>query len=307
MAKSFTYHYVHRKSEGFGYPHIHSFDLFMDQIFKMKNIYSFITPDTLFDKSVDISNSILLTFDDGLKDHLRVGKFLHDLNIRATFFIPTSPYTSGQMLNVHKAHYLLAKLGSSCIIHLMTNLHNVSSDFYDDHYLQLQEKHKNRYEEYDETIAIKDFKRYINYILNQKTSTIILDSIAKHTAVEFPEDSFYLTPKEIRDLEMMGHEIGAHSSSHDVLSRLSTSSQEKEIYESKRFLNKLLGKSVKTFCFPYGNRDSYNPITISILKRLGFKSSFTVEPRDISSFDITKCPFELPRYDANSISKFLDE
>ena len=51
----------------------------------------------------DTSRMILLTFDDGLKDHFDVAKVLSNLGIqKGTFYIPTQQYLKDEILHVHK-------------------------------------------------------------------------------------------------------------------------------------------------------------------------------------------------------------
>ena len=52
--------------------------------------------------------------------------------------------------------------------------------------------------------------------------------------------------------------IGSHTESHTLLSRLNFNQQMKEIKNSKIFLEKTINKKVEYFCYPYGNKLSYN-------------------------------------------------
>ena len=93
--------------------------------------------------------------------------------------------------------------------------------------------------------------------------------------------------------------VGSHSESHPLLSRLPYKKQFNEIKNSKIFLENIINKKIETFCYPYGSKLSYNKNTIKILKNLKYKLAFSVEHRDISTNDINKKPYELPRYDCN--------
>ncbi len=93
--------------------------------------------------------------------------------------------------------------------------------------------------------------------------------------------------------------IGSHSESHTLLSRLSYKEQFKELNNSKIFLEKIINKSIDTFCYPFGRKISYNDNTLKILKKLKYKLAYSVEERDISFKDIQKKPYELPRYNCN--------
>ena len=105
--------------------------------------------------------------------------------------------------------------------------------------------------------------------------------------------------KGIKYISSLGMIIGSHTESHTLLSRLSYANQEKEIKESKIFIEKIINKRVDTFCYPYGGNISYNSNTLKILKKLNFKLAYSVDYRDINSEDLSKNPLELPRYDCN--------
>ena len=64
-------------------------------------------------------------------------------------------------------------------------------------------------------------------------------------------------------------------------------------------MEKIINKSIDTFCYPYGGKISYNDYTLKILKKLKYKLAYSVEYRDISIKDINQKPYELPRYDCN--------
>ena len=83
------------------------------------------------------------------------------------------------------------------------------------------------------------------------------------------------------------------------MSRLPYRAQYKELKNSKIFLEKIINKSIDTFCYPYGGKISYNDYTLKILKKLKYKLAYSVEYRDISIKDINQKPYELPIYDCN--------
>jgi peptidoglycan/xylan/chitin deacetylase (PgdA/CDA1 family) len=85
-------------------------------------------------------------------------------------------------------------------------------------------------------------------------------------------------------------EIGAHSVTHPTMADLSEIEQEEEISTSKKELEKILGRAVTSFAYPYG---SYSDTSIEILKRLHFKTACTVTIDPVSqSFD----SYQLPRF-----------
>lgn len=86
-----------------------------------------------------------------------------------------------------------------------------------------------------------------------------------------PEDR--LTPDQILDLSK-SFEIGAHTMTHPDLTRLSDTEVEKEILESKIYLEKIIGKPVVSFCYPSG---WYENRHVATLRKLGFLLARTVK------------------------------
>lgn len=68
-------------------------------------------------------------------------------------------------------------------------------------------------------------------------------------------------------------ELGAHTVNHPCLSALPLKEQRAEILESKRALEKQIGRPVTSFAYPYGTRQSYTAETVGLLKELGFTNA----------------------------------
>ena len=69
-------------------------------------------------------------------------------------------------------------------------------------------------------------------------------------------------------------EIGAHTKNHSRLSDLNTEEQLTEIQSNKEYLEKIIGKSIKLFAYPFGGHLDYNKSTIKILKKMGFEYAY---------------------------------
>ena len=97
----------------------------------------------------------------------------------------------------------------------------------------------------------------------------------------------------VREMQMLGQNplfsIGAHSVHHAMLSQQTPPDQVFEVMESKRQIEKWLGKPVTGFAYPYG---SYNETTQTILKDAGFSYAVSTESKPVTSDDN---PFALPR------------
>lgn len=102
-----------------------------------------------------------------------------------------------------------------------------------------------------------------------------LDEIIKWANFDPEPRSLYrpMEPDELIDLESSGWiEVGAHTVNHVALARHPIKIQELEISQSKKYLENILGHSIQTFTYPFGN---YDRDTISIVKKAGFDCACT--------------------------------
>lgn len=88
-------------------------------------------------------------------------------------------------------------------------------------------------------------------------------------------------------------DVGAHTMSHPVLSTLADDEQEREIGDSKKKLEEILGAPVGTFAYPHGAREDYTPHSVAAVRRAGFALSCSNFPGMATR---GTNPFELPRH-----------
>lgn len=69
-------------------------------------------------------------------------------------------------------------------------------------------------------------------------------------------------------------EIGVHTMTHPRLTEIDDISAENEIVQSKKYLEKIIGKEVRSFCYPAG---FYNERHKAMVKRAGFSLARTVD------------------------------
>jgi D-inositol-3-phosphate glycosyltransferase len=89
---------------------------------------------------------------------------------------------------------------------------------------------------------------------------------------EFPVDK-RLTDKQIKAIAA-DFEIGAHTMTHPRLTEVDDDTALYEMRESKKYLEKLLGTKITTFCYPGGN---YAARHVAMAKRAGFRYARTVK------------------------------
>lgn len=111
----------------------------------------------------------------------------------------------------------------------------------------------------------------------------------------------YMTGNQIVEISKNGIEIGSHTMSHPDLSTASDTKSQKEIIESKSFLENLIGDKVMSLCYPSGK---FTNTTEKLVREAGYLYAVTTKS------GITKFTddFALNRYRVNndtSISSWI--
>jgi peptidoglycan/xylan/chitin deacetylase (PgdA/CDA1 family) len=81
-----------------------------------------------------------------------------------------------------------------------------------------------------------------------------------------------LTSNELQQLSRSASAvIGAHTHNHPSLAVLPYKEQLEEITQSKNILEKITGKSIQHFSYPYGSKQDYNQHSVNACRESGFK------------------------------------
>ncbi len=309
--KALMYHYVRKFDHKFPYSKFKDLDTFSSEILALQKLgYTFknVTDalKSLINKE-DTSKVILLTFDDGLKDHLSVAKILNKIGIKkATFYISTKPYLTNSILHVHKSHLILSNKGEKALDFLLNACEKLNISIKDHlNYKIEKENYINAYSRFNTPEKVKEFKRLINFYGSIGTRDILLEEIIKEINIKTSYKEIYLSLEEIKKISDMGFEIGSHGRDHTLLSRLNKEEQLDDLLSSKLFLEGIISKSINSFCYPYGGKKSYNKTTLNILKQIGYHNAFSVDPREITKDSIKSDLYQLPRYDCNQIDSIF--
>ena len=90
-----------------------------------------------------------------------------------------------------------------------------------------------------------------------------------------PHEYCPLSWDQAREMESGGIEIGSHTVSHPILTKVSETVLRAELNESKARLEAELGHAVKLFCYPNGN---YDARVRHAVEEAGYSCAMTVEP-----------------------------
>jgi len=296
------YHYVRPAPAGLRYFRYLHIDNFRRQLDWLAPRHRFILREEFFDsvESGRAVDGVLLTFDDAFSDHYE--HVLPELVARGLwgiFYVPTMVLTPGRMLDVHRVHWILGRLGGLRAMELAKEL--VSDDMLS--HAHVEDFHRLTYVLQDNDAATNLFKRTMNYFIAYEHREPILDRLMVRVLDGADERAlkagFYLNRDQIKAMHDAGMTIGSHTVNHPVMSRLDEDAQAIEISRSFGELEAITGEKMRTFCYPYGGFHTFTAATERLLAGHGALFSFNVEARDISDDDLSHRPQALPRYDCN--------
>lgn len=299
--KAVVYHYVRPAPDGlpfFRYLHVEDFRRQLDTLqreFRLIALPEFLRA---LDGEPIQADAMLLTFDDGLRDHMDY--VLPELKARglwAIFYVATGPLATGKLLDVHRLHLLLGRHGGSVLVDHLARL--VEDRMLVDS--QVRAFRELTYRTQDDDTNTKLVKRMLNYYIEHTCREEVLDRAWAALGRGLPDAAdWYVPGAELRAFADAGMLLGSHSVSHPVLANLSADAQAREIAESFAFLDERVERPpVRTFCYPYGGFHTFTPETERLLTAAGCRFSFNVEYRDITLADLRTRPQALPRYDCN--------
>ena len=240
--------------------------LFDEHMKILKEDYAPITFDEWNDaikNNEDVSDRVLVTFDDGYKDVINYGAdILSKYNLDGIWFI------NGGMIDNDKVFWL------SQLMYLHDNNHLVKFitefDYQFPNLLKLINQPFQSVKDID--IWAKD-----NY------SKVLAESLSKYVSdmgwdevIEANTSSIYANSSELKSLSE-NFVIGNHTLSHPNFRNLSIEDKVKESEESREILEYIIGKNINTFAFPFGQEHlHWCQNDVSLLQNLGYDFIFCV-------------------------------
>ncbi len=96
------------------------------------------------------------------------------------------------------------------------------------------------------------------------------------------------TRGDLRALSANGFEIGAHTTSHQILTKLEPSELTCEVGDCKQVLQEIVGREVTTFCYPKGR---FNARVVREVQRAGYRGARSTQ---ILFWGAIFPPYEMP-------------
>lgn len=297
------YHYT-RDLKHSRYPEIKGLDvnLFKEQIAFMKSNFNIVTMEQVLEaistKEKLPEKALLLTFDDGYADNYTVAMpVLEEYGVRGSFFIPGKTFTTHQLLDVNKIHYVLA---SANIYNLVEDLKK-EMDYYRGQEFQYASTEElfakyavaSRFD-IKETVFVKQM---LQTVLPEKLRNIISSKLfAKYVGITEEQLAYelYMSEDQIRTMKRHGMFIGIHGYDHYWLGNLPVEQMENDISLALDALDEFVDRKQWVMNYPYGN---YNKDVLAYISKQGACLGLTTEVR-LADIDKDN-PLELPRLDCN--------
>ena len=240
-------------------------------------------------------NKILLTFDDGLKEHYNfVYKELKKRSLTGLFFIPSKIFDKKDpFINPHKIHILTSKIP---INKLFKQFKIIFNDF---NFSYREKLFNHSYIKHNDVNKVKNFKRILNYNLNVDQSSKILNKLIEINKINLKKINFYLSKKNLKEMIKNDMIIGSHTHNHPVLSSLNKKKQSSEIKKSIKILSKIVRKKINLISYPYGIRNTFNLNTFKVLKKNKFRYGFTATKINIKKIKDHYKSYIISRKDCN--------
>ncbi len=250
--------------------------------------------------------ALLLTFDDGYRDHFdNVLPILVDNGLTGCFFPPAKAVTQHEVLDVNKIHFILAAAPTTS--QLLTSMFDLLDDARREYPLEREDHywkklaHPNRFDSAEVILFKRMLQRELPEQLRRRITDTLFRRFVTHDEAAFSQE-LYMGLDELQALIEAGMHIGSHGFDHYWLDTIDQAGQKREIGLSLEFLKRLgVATDDWMMCYPYG---AYNESLLAILRQMGCGAGFTTEVRiaDISHDDF----LTLPRIDTNDLPRHRD-
>jgi hypothetical protein len=242
-----------------------------------------------------ISNDLsVLSFDDGLKDHLEVARQLASKNIKACFFIPSGPILESKIIDSHKIQFILASTKSEKVVNFIKKSYeshfNCSANALDEFYIS---RWKYNIWTKEMVFVTRVLREHCEYLWRRDLIDDLFYNYVSKDSVCFASE-FYLNLDEVYEIISLGHLIGGHGHYSFDLRFETYDTINSEIAKTNKFLNNL-SQSQKVYAYANGG---YNQNVLEVLKVYEFDYGFTTKNHSAS---LTDFALEMPRIDATKI------
>lgn len=142
-------------------------------------------------------------------------------------------------------------------------------------------------------IAIENILASVKHLPFQERLERVSQLHAKLSSEPLPED-LMMSSAQLKTLYRSGMEIGAHTASHPILTRVSLADARRDILDGKARLESLLDTEIRLFAYPNGKpAQDYSAEHVRLIRELGFIGAVSTAWGNATR--LTDC-YQLPRF-----------
>ena len=289
------YHYIRKQSVRHGqlnYLRDHEFEKQLTFFEQNGGIVRIPSANSTGSETIKAEGSFLLSFDDGLIDHLNIAKKLKARGLLGIFGITTKTVFEDFTPTTHLLHRLFAHNDPEVIYANCNEYEKEMIDVFSKK--KLLDASVYRLHREDSSFKLK-LKTFVNYYSNRKAARGLVEKLCQRLGVEISQDGLFLKKADIELIVKMGHLVIAHGHTHQNLRTLDKKDWQFEIKKSLEIIRYLGGDS-SYYMFPFGGRKSFHDEHLNFLRDCGVINAFTVD--NLPAEDFLASPnLEIPRLD----------
>jgi len=220
----------------------------------------------------------LVTFDDGYRDNYEVAfPILRAHGIRAAFFLATAFVGARRLPWWDQVGYMVRRTEERVL--RVRHPREVSIDLAETTVPEAIETLLRLYKRPETT----DPARLISEV----------EEACRVTRPVASPEQLFMTWDDARGLLAGGMDIGSHTHSHEIMSRLSREQQLEECRVSREILRRNLSRDVDALAVPVGSRCSFSAMTEECLRESGYRTAFSYyggvnTARSLRPLDVTR-------------------
>jgi peptidoglycan/xylan/chitin deacetylase (PgdA/CDA1 family) len=224
-------------------------------------------------------NPALITFDDGYRDNFIYGlPILRQHNLPAVIFLATD--------YINQANPFYWDLVAYCFHHTTRTE------------AELPALGPQQWPDADSRFIV--MRQWLNHLktLSDDEKWAAVNKLPGILAVTVPAEAFaalHLTWEQVRTLVKSGVDMGAHTQSHPILTRVSLDQAQQEIIGSKTRIEQEIDRPVRSFAYPNGLADDFSEALQAIMPQAGIEAAFTLLAGPTPLREARRAPFIIRR------------